>query len=128
MAKPTKGHTNKRPPSDDARRKREHINMLKRSTAIIDNNNVDESMFTWSKVSNNKYRIKGVGAIAYKLSRGNKDVVAAIRDRNWTRVAALVPSNFDVSLDYEPKKKVDDVVVYEGYSSKKKGQLDKKTK
>lgn len=105
MAKPTKGHAAKRAPSDEARLKREHINMLKRGTAIINNNNVDDTMFTWCKVSNNKYRIKGVGAQAYKLSRGNKDVIAAIKDRNWTRVASLVPFNNSTNIDYTPKKK-----------------------
>lgn len=105
MAKPTKGHAVKRAPSDDARLKKQHINMLKRNTAIISNNNVDETMFTWCKISNNKYRIKGVGAQAYKLSRANKDVITAIKDRNWTRVASLVPFNNSVNIDYTPKKK-----------------------
>ncbi len=106
MAKPTKGNKTKRPPSDERRIKMAHINMLKRSTAIItDSSNVDTNMFSINKLSNNRYRIKGVGAQAYKMSKFNKEVLTSIKDINWTRVATLVPFNNPTNLNYEPKKK-----------------------
>ncbi len=110
MGKPVKGNKTKRPPSDEVRLKRNHLLNLKRNKAVVSTSfNVPEG-FKVSKVSKNLIRFKGLGAQAIKLSKGNIEVIRAVKDRNWNRVVSLVPMETPISLNYEPKKKEEVVV------------------
>lgn len=110
MAKPVKGkNSGKKPSSDKTRIANAHLNSLKFNKAIVDASfDVPSEGFKTVKISNNKVRIKGVGAGALKASRGNPQVVKAITNREWNRVVTLVPYEEGPIPNYECKKKFDD--------------------
>lgn len=108
MAKPTKGNKTKRPPSDEARLKKAHLNMLKRNKAIILESviKVPDEGFTITKLNNKFIRIKGVGAQALVManSKNYDEVVRCIKERNWVRLCTIVEKRDNTPIDYKVEK------------------------
>lgn len=109
MSKPVKGKSGgKTAPTDKQRVAKAYLNSLKFNKAIVDASFDVPEGFKVTKISATKVRIKGVGAGALKVSKGNPQVVKAIANREWNRVVTLVPYEEGPIPNYECKKKFDD--------------------